>query len=430
MAISRARCEMVVYTSLTPEQMDLTKTSARGVAALKAFLEYADGRPLEMDEHTSQLPQAQTTAVADAICKALQERGYDTVSSVGRSAYRVDIGVVDKDNPDQYRLGILLDGGSYRDAKTTRDREVAQISILEGLGWQILRVWTIDWWDNQEKVLSRIFTCLEQPRQTREKAPDPAPVPAAEPEKTVPTPAVSPVAAAPVPASLPEQPAPQPDPEPVPAQAQIAAAAPKPPQKTVSVYRGADLPVHPMSSSDLANPHNHQLIRWKVQAVLATEAPISENLLIHRVAQGCGIARTSEGIARSIRSICDSMNLIQTAEGGTTVYWSPKQNPKTYRKFRVSGTGVNKRDAKDVPVQEAANAVCAVLLDQAALDEDNLKKAGARLMGYARTGPVVAEKFRAAIRFAAREGRIQLGANGNWTLTSAELQSATEAQKT
>ena len=58
-AISRARCEMVVYASLTPEQMDLTKTSARGVAALKAFLEYADGRPLELDEHTSQLPQAQ-----------------------------------------------------------------------------------------------------------------------------------------------------------------------------------------------------------------------------------------------------------------------------------------------------------------------------------------------------------------------------------
>ena len=160
-AISRARCEMVVYTSLTPEQMDLTKTSARGVAALKAFLEYADGRPLEMDEHTSQLPQAQTTAVADAICKALQERGYDTVSSVGRSAYRVDIGVVDKDNPDQYRLGILLDGGSYRDAKTTRDREVAQISILEGLGWQILRVGGGGGRGSGEKVLSRIFTCLE-----------------------------------------------------------------------------------------------------------------------------------------------------------------------------------------------------------------------------------------------------------------------------
>lgn len=429
-AISRARCEMVVYASLTPEQMDLTKTSARGVAALKAFLEYADGRPLELDEHTSQLPQAQTTAVAGAICKALKEHGYDTVPAVGHSAYRVDIGVVDKDNPDQYRLGILLDGGSYRDAKTTRDREVAQISILEGLGWQILRVWTIDWWDNQEKVLSRIFTCLEQPRQTREKAPGPAPVPAAPPAEPVSMPAFSPVAATPAPAPLPEQPAPQPDPEPVPAQAKIAAAAPKPPQKTVSVYRGADLPVHPMSSSDLANPHNHQLIRWKVQAVLATEAPISENLLIHRVAQGCGIARTSEGIARSIRSICDSMGLIQTAEGGATVYWSPKQNPKTYRKFRISGTGVNKRDAKDVPVQEVANAVCAVLLDQAALDEDNLKKAAARLMGYARTGPVVAEKFQAAIRFAAREGRIQLGANGNWTLTSAELQAVTDAQKT
>lgn len=399
-AVSRARCEMMVYSSLTPEQMDLTKTSARGVAALKAFLEYADGRPLETDEYTSRLSRRRNTIVAKAISEALKENGYDTVLSVGHSAYRIDIGVVDKEHPDRYQLGILLDGGNYLNAKTTRDREVAQIGILNGLGWRIIRVWTIDWWDNRDKVLSRILACLKNPQ---EKIPGLAPHPAA----------------------LPEGPEPQPVQNSAPVQTHIASAAPKFSQKTVQVYRGADLPVHLMSSSDLTNPHNHQQIRWKVQAVLSTEAPICENLLIHRVAQGCGIARTSEGIAHSILAICESMGLTKTAEGGS-VYWSLKQDPKTYRKFRVSGTGINKRDAKDVPVHEAANAICAVLLDQAALDEDNLKKAAARMMGYARTGSIVADKFQEAIQFAAQEGRIQLGANGNWTLTSSELQAATE----
>ena len=40
-AVSRARCEMVVYATLRPEQIDLSRTSARGVAALRSFLAYA-----------------------------------------------------------------------------------------------------------------------------------------------------------------------------------------------------------------------------------------------------------------------------------------------------------------------------------------------------------------------------------------------------
>jgi hypothetical protein len=46
-------------------------------------------------------------------------------------------------------------------------------------------------------------------------------------------------------------------------------------------------------------------------------------------------------------------------------------------------------------------------------------------MGYARTGPLVADKFHDAIQYAAEAGRIELGANGNWKVTNEELRNAT-----
>src|SRR5450759_2371323 len=40
-AVSRARYEMIVFSTIQPEQLDTARTAAAGVAGLKAFLEYA-----------------------------------------------------------------------------------------------------------------------------------------------------------------------------------------------------------------------------------------------------------------------------------------------------------------------------------------------------------------------------------------------------
>ena len=59
-------------------------------------------------------------------------------------------------------MGILLDGDGYRQTKNTRDREIAQIGVLKNLGWNLCRVWTIDWWDNRDKELNKILNNLNQ----------------------------------------------------------------------------------------------------------------------------------------------------------------------------------------------------------------------------------------------------------------------------
>ena len=59
-------------------------------------------------------------------------------------------------------LGIMLDGDSYRRSANTKDREVAQINVLSGLGWNLHRMWTMDWWDNREKELAKLLQILEE----------------------------------------------------------------------------------------------------------------------------------------------------------------------------------------------------------------------------------------------------------------------------
>ena len=99
------------------------------------------------------------------ICQTLNEHGYKYQSSVGHSKFKIDIAVMNPYNEEEYLLGIMSDGESYRQSSNTKDREVAQISVLKGLGWDIYRIWTMDWWDNKEKELKKLIECLDYKKE-------------------------------------------------------------------------------------------------------------------------------------------------------------------------------------------------------------------------------------------------------------------------
>lgn len=393
-AVSRARTEMKVFSSLAPEQIDLSRSGAEGVAALRAFLEYAQNGRLEVDERTLQRVHSKKAEIAEAVCAALEEKGYATQRAVGKSAYKVDIGVIDPRRPGQYLLGILLDGESYGAAKTVRDREIAQIDVLSGLGWNILRIWTMDWWDNRQKELDRVFDCLEKLKT--------------QPPKTAVLPAVK------------SSPAPPPAAERkvagnVNQTAELLISMPEAPG--VPLYEPAHLQAETLAPEDFIQPMYTKRIQEKIRRVIEKEAPVCEALLIRRVVQSFGISRTGTRIQSRMTQILSGMGLDCTKEDGQLVFWKTGQKPERYTGFRASGTEAARREARDVPVQEAANAICRVLDEQISLLEEDLIREAARLMGYNRLGSVVMQLFQSAILCAQRQGRIELAANGNWILT-------------
>ena len=389
-AVSRARQEMKVFASLSPEQISLTQSSARGVAALRAFLAYARTGNMPLDEHAVRSVPAESGHVAQSICAALEERGFRTDRMVGRSAFRVDIGVVDPRNPERYLMGILLDGENYRQCRTTRDREISQIAVLEDLGWEIRRVWSIDWWDSRDVVIDRLTKDLLALQKKEPKLP-----PARRPQ-TAETPVQAPVRVA--------------------NQVQMPRRT-KVLDSVVPEYRAAQLDRETMDPETFWSAEaENELIR-RIQSVLREEAPITESLLTRRVLQSLGFPRIGARMADRMQKLYEQMRLPSTKEETGIVYWKSRRELQAYDRFRINGSGENRREPKEIPDQEAANVVYLVLETQISLAQKDLIREAARQVGYQRVSSSVGELFQRAIRYAETRNRIRTDARGNWILS-------------
>jgi hypothetical protein len=79
---------------LRPEQIDLGRTSARGVVDFKHFLEFAEHGARAIAEAFSVTGRETDSPFEDAVMRALQDRGWEFHPEVGVSFFRVDLGVV------------------------------------------------------------------------------------------------------------------------------------------------------------------------------------------------------------------------------------------------------------------------------------------------------------------------------------------------
>ena len=293
----------------------------------------------------------------------------------------------------------MLDGAGYKTAKTTRDREIAQINVLQGLGWRITRVWTMDWWDNSSKEIERLMKEIHAAEQDKASPQDNNDAVSSKPVQTA------------LPEIIPQSPA---------NEVKLKGVIQTLPQQRepVKTYRSKQLYTISMSADAFIDPYQgrHKEVARRILEVLEQEAPISESLLTRRVVQSFSIARSGSRIQQYMAGIYRTLKLKTTIQGEEKFYWKASQDPRTYADFRANGEGDCKRDAKEIPVQEAANAVCRALEEQFSLPQEDLVRAAANLMGINRIGTAVSALFLGAITWAERTGRIQKSDNGNWVL--------------
>lgn len=196
-AVTRARNAMHVFTSLKPEDIDLNRTQARGAADLRGFLDYAR-RGAESYLRLQSAGKADSTQdLADVIAARLNEKGWSCKCRVGVSDYRIDIAVESPDRAGEIMAGITLDGKAYAAAATARDRDVLRSSVLTGLGWRLIPVWSMEWWRNNEACLEKIDARLNEFRKAGPVKPAELPSLAEAMEATETESAPAPVAAKP-----------------------------------------------------------------------------------------------------------------------------------------------------------------------------------------------------------------------------------------
>ncbi len=410
-AVTRARYAMKVFSSMTPEQIRVTDGTSEGVKALKRFLEYAEGRTawdagLEAsyaDGSASPLidREAGFTGVADRVCERLSALGYKTERQVGKSGFKIDIGIIDPEDPDKYKLGILLDGGSYRTAKTTRDRELSQISVLEGLGWRLLRIWSVDWWENPDKEIQRIVDELNRkPDPDPEPDPDPTPDSTADPTLD-PTPdsdtgssegddGSSAVGDAPAAEEESNRDLPNSD---------------DGKGDSLEKYTKAELPGLQMSGEEFYSPLSTSKLEVAASDIVKIEAPVSFEQITRRLMAACGINRCTDKVRQRVAYICNKIGFAYTEHDGNTYYWSTDVTPDNYSGFRIPDDPADRRGIDDITVQEAANAVAYVAKTQIGIPASDAAKEAARLMGFVRIGE--ADLWERAVTYAVNRALVK-----------------------
>lgn len=157
--ISRARLAMDVFSNFTSDDIDLNRTNARGVVALKNFLAFAQTGILQQPYSTSKEPDS---PFEEAVIKALVENDIEVEPQVGTTGFFIDIAVKDTENPGRYILGIECDGATYHSSRSARDRDRLRQEVLEGLGWRLHRIWSTEWYRNPMQELKRALAAIDK----------------------------------------------------------------------------------------------------------------------------------------------------------------------------------------------------------------------------------------------------------------------------
>lgn len=351
-AVSRARYEMIIFSTLRSDMIDLNRTSSIGVAGLKRFLEYAEkGTKRILNTSTSIQPSEEETSIEKIIADKLRSLGYTVHTDIGCSGYKIDIGIVDTQNPSNYQLGIICDGKNYRRTKTVRDREIVQNNVLKALGWNICRIWTMDWWEKPDEVIASIQTAIVQGMKAAK--------PVAVQEKQ-------------------EKGEERVQEKPM----QLKSAYTSPSPIFVQNYNSTKVSSYHYASDDIFAAENKPILIAQIRKIVENEAPISKALLGKKILSEWGISRLGPRIDAYLETIFDTLHLYRIEHDGLVFCWKDEAQYRSYTEYRPDSD----RDAADLPPEETANAIRQILTDSISLPLPDLTKACAQIFGFVRMG--------------------------------------------
>jgi very-short-patch-repair endonuclease len=346
-AVSRARYEMIIYSTLNAEQIDLKRTKSKGVEGLKKFLEFAEHGTIAVPSKSVNIKSKHSliTLIANEIVK----RGYKVDTQVGSSNFKVDLAIVDPNNSSRYLLGILCDGKNYYETATTRDREIVQPRILTMLNWIIIRVWSVDWYKNKENVIERIMSKLNDIKDNNTGSYQPTFQSASN------------------------------------AKGNVFSIKDEPVVKQVNdfekEYVFADItPVSNVFDTDTVMSLSPVISR-QLENIISIEQPITNTLLYKRILRIWNLSRITYRLQAMIDSLL-TQYYQDDLSNWTKIYWENADKAKNYKIYRVN----SKRDILDIPIIEVMNATRYVISQQISLPVEDLKRLTSQVLGFSRKG--------------------------------------------
>lgn len=381
--ITRARRRCEVFTNLTADDIDLSRTDAQGVIALKQYLNYAQTGRLDVAEQSA---QEADTLVEKSVAQALQEAGYETVPHVGPAGFYIDLAVVDENRSDHYLLGIECDGPSYHRARSARDRDRLREQVLQSLGWRIHRIWSPDWFRNQERELRRLVTTIEAAKAHAPQQPIAPPAPKIQ-----------------MPHSN----------EPV----ERHDTRPRPTANEARPYEVAQLEVA-MDGRGLEEIPRIELATW-IRQVVAVESPIHTDEVVRRIAGVAGVNRIVNDVKEMILHAASYAARLGSVQQRGEFLW--KRGGLPLREVRDRSRAPRTlRKMEMIAPEEIMLAIEMAIENALGMERENIPLAAARLLGFSRTSEEIRQRLDEAIEQMLAQGR--LVAQGGFLLPAKSAQ--------
>ena len=155
-AITRARRQIIIFTSFDPQDLHAERTAHRGVKDLRAYLhQAAEGRaPRALPASQSPLNWHRRE-----IAEALDAAGLVVHTGVGHSTFEIDLVLARADQPDLPTVAVMLDGPQWNKREGVVDRDLLPVEVLHTMGWQrVERVWMPEWVADPKAVVARLVT--------------------------------------------------------------------------------------------------------------------------------------------------------------------------------------------------------------------------------------------------------------------------------
>ena len=342
-AVTRARQKLVVYVSFLPEQLKVEGTKAQGVHDLKSFLEYAQKGSCTLEAGPAVSKGEMESPFEEAVAAALTANGWQVVPQIGVSGFRIDLGIVHPEHPGTFLAGIECDGATYHRSATARDRDKIREQVLRNLGWELIRVWSPDWWYDKAGAIERIHSELNQLLETSRKQ------------------TIIPV----IDDSIENESAPE---------SSSHSNEISEQKDTLSEYlRSSTI------NADLFYKQEYSpSLKEMIEAIIQEEAPIREDVLAQKIARIHGWNRTGKRIRDRVNSFLKEATFTEESTG--RFVWND-EGVKEVIDYRTPGPGKDRRPVDEIALAELRGFIIA---NKTLLSEEDAVLAIAREMGINR----------------------------------------------
>ncbi len=436
-AVTRAKREVVVFSSIDPEDIDLERIGVGGIGVrhLRAYLALARDGVRSIGEIVS-ASASQRDFHRDEIATALRAAGLHVTTDLGLSSFRIDIALALPDAPEVQLVAVLLDGLGYAQRRTVQDRDGLPAGVLQHLmRWPTtLRIWMPEWVAERERVIAEAVVLVRDTAQRMqetlrasesrsiEAAPAASAPAASAPGRTSGSSATSdmvppPTGVDPTPRGANARPSVEQELQDALAALLLPSEPPAPvvagPASTRNAGSTGVFTPYPVRLGDLGDTDrfeaavqsNRGALMAVVEQVAAAEGPVQVERLARIIARRYGLARVR---AERIRQVIEVIPPARIRRGPFGDFiWPLHADAAGWRDFRKTPPECE-RALEEIPPEELRNAAVFFAQRGISISESAMLDELAAVFGIQRMTSAVKDRLLAVLAWAVESGALQV----------------------